>query len=139
MNEILPKAVPMTAALFWLLAWSPALAQQSTQMVPPPFPPGNGIVTCVALEVHPNAQPGTTVVLFHQQNRNDQSRFASLLSRADGSYVQIQTRQGRWITASVVRLRNCFGRGLLLLPSSAVRLRDSDVFDVRFSGPGLHN
>jgi len=115
------------------------MAQQNTQMIPPPFPPGNGIVTCVALEVHPNAQAGTTVVLFHQQNRNDQSKFASLLSRADGSYVQIQTRQGRWITASVVRLRNCFGRGLLLFPSEAVRLRDSDVFDVRFSGLGMHN
>lgn len=135
MRTISSMVVPAAAALLALFAWSPALAQ-GTQMMPPPYPAGSGVVACVALEAHPNAQPGTTVVLFHQQNRSDQPRFASLLARADRSYVQIQTRQGKWITASVVRLRNCFGRGLLLFPSGAAQLRDADVFNVRFSGPG---
>jgi len=133
MSSMHLKMIPAAAVAFALLAWPLAVAKtpqmDGNQSVP-------NVVTCVALEAHPNAQPGTTVVLFHQRDKSDQARLASLLARADGSSVEIQTRQGKWVTASLVRLRNCFGRGLLLFPSGAAELKDHDVFSVKFGPPG---
>jgi len=127
----------LAAVTLWLAAaGGTAKAQVDAQGI---GPGGPGVfINCIATEVHPNAQPGTTLLLFNAQNRGDSQRFASLLARADGSYVQVQSRNGRWVSAPVVRLQNCSGRGLLLFPNGAMRLRDYDPITVKFgpSGPG---
>lgn len=101
--------------------------------------PETETIICTALEVHANAQPGTTIAIIHQQSKPDQARFASLLARADGGSVQIQAKDGAWVTATIVRLRSCFGRGLLLFPSGGLKLTDRDVIHVKFSALPLHS
>jgi len=94
--------------------------------------PVSNLVACTALEAHTSAQPGVTVVLFHQRDKKDQPRFASLLKQADGSTIEVRIGKGDWQTVSVARLRMCFGRGLLVFPAGAIKLRDKDEFQARF-------
>ena len=95
--------------------------------------PVSNVIACKALEAHTSAQPGVTVVLFHQRDKKDQPRFASLLKQADGSTIEIRIGRGAWQSVSVARLRMCFGRGLLVFPSGQIKLRDKDEFQARFS------
>jgi hypothetical protein len=95
--------------------------------------PDKSVVACRVIEAHTNSQPPVIIVLFHQRDKNDQPRFAALLKQADGSTVQIRIGKGDWQAVSVVRLRNCFGRGLLMFPAGATKLRDKDEFLAKFS------
>ena len=57
----------------------------------------------------------------------------ALLRAASEKVVGIQTGDGAaWQTAPVVRLKNCFGRGLLILPEGAPPLADGATFLLRF-------
>jgi len=90
------------------------------------------IVACRALEAHASAAPAVTAVLFHQQNKEDQARFAVLLRQNSGAGIEIQVSGGNWDKATVFRLKSCFGRGLLLLPASEAAPKDSETFLVKF-------
>jgi hypothetical protein len=98
-------------------------------------PTSSNLVACKVLEIHASAEPRVTIVLFHQRDKSDQSRFASLLKQADGSTVEIKSTRSNWQPVPVARLRDCFGRGLLVLSSDAVKLADGDEFTVRFAAP----
>jgi hypothetical protein len=90
-------------------------------------------VACRALEVHASAQPAVIAVVFHQRDKPDQARLASALRQHSGEGVEIQTGDGKWVSATVVRLKSCFGRGLLLLPADAPPIKDGATFLLRFS------
>jgi hypothetical protein len=125
------RGIRCSFGLLVLLVSSHALAgdaQRSSTTSTPTSP----AVVCTALEVHVNAQSGVTLVLFHQRDKAEQAKLASLLSGADGASVQIQKGQSEWVNASVMRLRDCFGRGLLLFSSSALKLNDGDAVTVKF-------
>jgi hypothetical protein len=92
----------------------------------------SNIVACKALEAHTSSQPGVTVVLFHQRQK-DQARFASTLKQADGSTVEIRIGKDDWQPVTVSRLRMCFGRGLLVFAPGTIKLREKDEFRVRFT------
>jgi hypothetical protein len=113
---------------FLVLTVSPRVTRAQTAAARP----DKNIVTCRVLEMHTIAQPPVIIVLFHQRDKKDQPRFASLLKQADGSTVQIRIGKGDWQTVSVVRLRNCFGRGLLTFPAGATKLKDKDEFLAKF-------
>lgn len=98
--------------------------------------PDKNIVACRVLEMHASAQPAVIVALFHQRDKKDQPRLASLLKQADGSTVQIRVGKGDWQSVSVARLRNCFGRGLLMFPAGATKLKDKDEFLAKFLSKG---
>jgi len=95
-------------------------------------------IACRALEVHASANPAVTVVLFHQQDKNDQARLASLLRAHSGERAEIEIGDGKWNGATVFRLKSCFGRGLLLLPPDAPTMKDGSTFLLRFQ-PGSKN
>lgn len=117
-----------------ILVRSPLDAGQAAQTPARTAPAAvSNVVPCKALEIHTSAQPGVTVVLFHQRDKKDQPRFASLLKQADGSTVDIRIGKGDWQPVSVARLRMCFGRGLLVFPSGSIKLRDKEEFVVRFA------
>lgn len=90
-------------------------------------------VACRVLEAHASEQPAVTVVVFHQRDKQDQASLSSLLQQHSGERVDVQANGGKWQTATVVRLKSCFGRGLLLLPNGTVQLKDGDEFFLRFS------
>jgi hypothetical protein len=91
------------------------------------------VIACRALEVHASTQPAVIAVVFHQRDKADQARLASLLQHLAGESVELQTGDGKWASAAVVRLKSCFGRGLLLLPADGPPLKDGSTFVLKFS------
>ena len=103
--------------------------------------PGNSDaspITCRVLEAHASASPAVTVVVFHQQNRNDQEHLASLLRVHSGEQVEVDAGDGKWTGATAFRLKSCFGRGLLLLRPDAPLMKNGSTFLLRFQ-PGSKN
>jgi len=73
-----------------------------------------------------------TLVLFHQQDEKERARLGSLLRQHSGAAVEFQTPDGAWHTASVLRLKSCFGRGLLLFSAGVAQLQEKGGFLLRF-------
>lgn len=94
---------------------------------------GTNIINCRALESHSSATPPVIAIVFHQRDKQDQPRFAVLLTQNSGSTVAVQSGNSPWVNATVVRLKSCFGRGLLLLSSGSLAIKDGDSFRVKFS------
>ncbi|HUJ30333.1 MAG TPA: hypothetical protein VLY23_03585 [Candidatus Acidoferrum sp.] len=99
-------------------------------------PSTSNVVACRLLEVHTGKEPPVTLVIFHQHDKQDQPRFAALLKRNSGGAVQVQTAGAPWQTAAVVRLKSCFGRGLLILPAGATAFKEGADFEVKFPEAG---
>lgn len=91
------------------------------------------IVACRVLEAHAGTHPAVVAVVFHQRDKVDQSRLASLLRQHSGENVQVQVGDETLADASVFRLKSCFGRGLLLLPAGGPPLKDGTTFVLKFS------
>ncbi len=91
------------------------------------------IVDCRVLESHVTAVPPVIAVVFHQRDAQDQPRFAALLKQNSGATVAVQMAQSPWVNGTVVRLKSCFGRGLLLLPPGSLAIKDGAAFRVKFS------
>ena len=92
------------------------------------------VVACRVLEAHTSVDPAVSVVVFHQRDKADAQRLGALLLRAvDGGAVEFQSSEGgAWQPGSVVRLKSCFGRGLLILPGGAALPAERSTFLVRF-------
>lgn len=90
-------------------------------------------IACRVLESHTDAQLRVSAVIFHQRDQSDRGRLGSFLRAHSGEAVQFQSADGKWHDATVVRLKSCFGRGVLLFPAGAAQLAEKDEFDLRFS------
>jgi len=96
------------------------------------------LVACRALEVHADTALGVTVVVFHQRDDADRSRVGALLRAHDGGAIDFQTSDGASHPATVMRLKSCFGRGLLLFRAGAATLAEKDEFLLREPPAGAH-
>jgi len=76
-------------------------------------------IACRALEVHSDEELKVTVAVFHQRDEGQRSPLAALLREHSGAMVEVQAGDGTWRRARMVRLKSCFGRGLLLLSTPA--------------------
>jgi len=76
-------------------------------------------VACRTLEAHTDDELKVTVVVFHQRDEAQRSQLATLLRGHSGEMVEVRAGDGVWRRARMVRLKSCFGRGLLLLPAPA--------------------
>jgi hypothetical protein len=47
--------------------------------------------------------------------------------------VEFQTADGAWHPATAFRLKNCFGRGLLIFPAGSAQLEEKAEFLLRVS------
>lgn len=92
------------------------------------------VVACRVMEAHTSVDPAVSVVVFHQRDKADAQRLGALLLRAvDGGAVEFQSSEGgAWQPASVMRLKSCFGRGLLILQGGAALPAERSTFLVRF-------
>jgi hypothetical protein len=96
------------------------------------------IVECRAMESHSSPASGTTIVLFHHNAEESKKHLSDLLKENSGATVEWQAGAkwpgdaAKWRPATLFRLKNCFGRGLLLLPSAADAPRDGETFLVKF-------
>jgi hypothetical protein len=85
-------------------------------------------IACRALEVHADARLGVTIVVFHQRDDRDRDRVGTLLRGHDGERIEFRTGEGAPHPATLMRLKSCFGRGLLLFPADAARIAEKDEF-----------
>jgi hypothetical protein len=92
------------------------------------------VVICRVMEAHTSRDPAVTVVLFHQRDKADAKRLSGLLRRASaGGAVEFQMGEGgAWQTATVARLKSCFGRGLLIVREGTAPLSEGATFLLRF-------
>src|SRR5581483_8503337 len=105
------------------LAFPPVLTREGS---------GQGAIRCRAMEVFTARQLGTTAVIFHQRDKADAPRLSGLLKAHSGREVELETRDGRTHRATVMRMKTCFGRGMLLFPSGEAGLGENDDFMLRF-------
>ena len=96
-------------------------------------------ITCRVIEAHAGAHPAVVAVVFHQAQKADQPRLASLLLQHSGEEAEVQIGGETQAGVSVFRLKSCFGRGLLLLPANAPALKDGATFILKFSQAGDNN
>jgi hypothetical protein len=74
---------------------------------------------CRALETYTDGELKVAAIVFHQRDEAQRSQLAALLRDHSGEMVEIQAGDGKWRRARMVRLKSCFGRGLLLLAAPA--------------------
>lgn len=99
-----------------LLLMLPAV---SWSQAPPLASPPPGTIACRALEAHTDDALKVTVVVFHQRDEAQRTLLAALLREHSGEMVEVQAGDGGWRRARLVRLKSCFGRGLLMLAAPA--------------------
>jgi hypothetical protein len=79
-------------------------------------------IACQVMESHADSTLGVTAVIFHQRNTKERSALGDFLHAHNGEAVEFTAADGVRHSTRMFRLGSCFGRGLLLFPSSAVRL-----------------
>lgn len=108
-------------------SWAAFGASKATQAAS-----GGTVVHCRVLEAAVSAPFHVRLAIFHYRDAEDRSRLGALLRQYDGHTVQFQAGDGAWQTATVLRLRTCFGRGLLVFSTSAPPLAAKQEILVRF-------
>jgi hypothetical protein len=93
----------------------------------------DGTITCRAMEVFEAQKIGVMAVIFHQRDKADGPRLGELLKVHSGEDVEFETADGQRHTATVARVKSCFGRGLLLFATKEARLSANDDFVLHFS------
>ena len=92
---------------------------------------GNETLTCRVVESFEAGRLGVRAVVFHQRDRADGPRLGALLLAHSGEEMEFETRDGQRHRAVVFRVKSCFGRGLLLVPTSEGKLGEKDEFTLR--------
>lgn len=100
---------------------------------PPGEPSPAETLACRVLEAHTSQPLGLTIVVFHHRDEGERARLGALLREHSGASVQFQTADGHWHRATVLRLKSCFGRGLLVFPAGTAQLAEKDEFLLQFS------
>ena len=91
------------------------------------------IIACRVLEAHTPPGLGLTVVVFHQRDKNEGPRLGALLKQYSNARAKFQTADGKWHDGTVLRLKSCFGRGILLFQAGAATLTEKENFVLHFS------
>ncbi|HUI43140.1 MAG TPA: hypothetical protein VL523_14350 [Terriglobia bacterium] len=94
-------------------------------------------LACKVMEAKEAAAVKVTAVLFHQAGLPDREHLGEWLRNNDGASVEFETSDGRWHPATVFRLRNCFGRGLLVFAAQSAHLEEGTKFLLRLPEGGV--
>lgn len=130
----MPKQILVAASLLLLLA-SAAVAQNANKtQAPAPTSAAPPAITCSVMEAFNSHSSGATAVIFHQRDKADGPVLGELLLAHSGEEAEFETADGKRHRATVFRVKSCFGRGLLLFPSSEAKLAEHDDFVLRFPG-----
>ena len=71
----------------------------------------------------------TAAMLVHHDDPGARESFATWLRSRTGSTVRIRTKSGTEITASIFRVRMCFGRALII-PDVAIHIREREILAI---------
>jgi hypothetical protein len=86
------------------------------------------------METFDDGKFGVRAIIFHQRNKAAGPRLGSILMAHTGEQMELEMADGRRYRATVFRIRSCFGRGLLLVPTSKLRIGAHDEFTLRLPG-----
>jgi len=89
-------------------------------------------VSCRVLESHTSTERGVTILIFHQSSKEDQAGLSNLPKQNEGAAVEWKSGGEKWHPATVMRLKSCFGRGLLLVPAGSVAPKEGENFLLKF-------
>ncbi len=93
----------------------------------------NGPIICTVMESFEEGKLGVLAIVFHQRDKADGPRLGSFLLAHSGEEVDWETARGQHYRATVFRVRSCFGRGLVLVPTNKLKLREHDEFTLRLA------
>ncbi len=117
----------MCTRIFCLMTIALILPIRSlSQAAPPAATADEQTIACRALEAHTDGELKVTVVVFHQRDEANRSQLAALLRAHSGEMVEVQAGDGTWRRARMLRLKSCFGRGLLFVSAPAPISERSD-------------
>ncbi len=91
-------------------------------------------ITCRVMEVFVAERLGAQAIIFHPRDKADGPRLGELLKMHSGTEVEFETPDGRRHGATLVRMKSCFGRGLMLFRAGEAKLAEKDEFVLRFPG-----
>lgn len=94
--------------------------------------PAGSVVHCRVMEAAASAQFHVRLAIFHYRDAADRARLGALLRQYDGDAVQFQAGDSTWQSATLLRLKTCFGRGLLVFSTSAPPLVAKQEIVIRF-------
>ncbi len=122
-------AVPGT--LLGLLSLTAAGSAGQSQVQGGASAPSPGTIACRVVEAHAVENLGVTLVVFHHRDEAARGTMGELLRKQSGAAVEFQTRDGQWHPATLLRLKSCFGRGLLVFSTGSARLAEKEEFVLR--------
>ena len=95
-----------------------------------PQKPATGMIVEV-LEVF-QSRTGPCALLVHHGRPELREDFSAWLHRSDGTQIGLRTSDGTVASGRIFRVKMCFGRGLLLMPS-AVNVRVKDKLQIELA------
>jgi hypothetical protein len=119
------------AALVIAIAAAGTVAKRTGAQPAFTAPAAGETVACRVLEVHTSDHDGMTILIFHQRDKAGGPRLGEMMRVLDGKSVRFEKADAKPHSATLFRLRSCFGRGLLLFPSSSARLEAGDEFELQ--------
>jgi hypothetical protein len=76
-----------------------------------------------------HANRGCTAVLVHHPDSASRDLFALWLRSRTHTVVRVRTPRGEEMTATIFRVRMCFGRGLVIF-DTPVQIREGEVLTI---------
>ena len=89
-------------------------------------------IACQVMEVFVAPRQGVNAIIFHQRDKTDGPWLGELLKSYSGQEMEFETTDGQRHRATVARMKNCFGRGLLIFASGEAKLVEKEEFALRF-------
>jgi hypothetical protein len=89
-------------------------------------------VACKVMEVFAAPKLSVNAIIFHQSDKTEGPRLGELLKSYSGREMEFETKDGKQHHATVYRVKSCFGRGLMIIPSGEAKLEAKDEFLLRF-------
>ena len=123
-----------TIALVTVLVIPHSAPSHGAQVQAPGIKAGNGPIICRVMEAFEEGRLGVRAIVFHQRDKADGPRLGSLLLAHSGKEMELETTGGRRYRATVFRVKSAFGRGLVLIPTSKLKLGEHDEFTLRLPG-----
>lgn len=84
--------------------------------------PAQVTIPCRVLETMVSQRLQVRLAIFHYRDAIDRERLGKILREDNGDQVRFQSSDGEWHSATLFRIRTCFGRGLLVFQVSSARL-----------------
>ena len=107
---------------------------RGAQVRAPGIDAGNGPIICSVMEAFDEGKLGVRAIIFHQRDKADGPAWEPCFWRTRAKRWSWRRLAGQHYRATVFRVKSAFGRGLVLVPTSQLKLGAHDEFTLRLPG-----